>query len=237
MSGVKVSNKCNKPCVACGVAVSVGSRTSNSRVLCEPHKKERRREANRRAQRRYQDKRLAKGLTALPQHERKKTCLSCDTVFTTVSRTTRCCSRSCASSLAEKSKSSRVYTKPCVDCGAAVSVASSTQNARCPKDKKAYQDRQKDRAATSRRNAKKVEYGKGPYKSYAVYGPTWATREGKYGWRVIARHRGCSSTREMSLAHYTLSVALGRRVRDQEDIVFIDGNVDNCSLENLRLSS
>jgi hypothetical protein len=39
----------------------------------------------------------------------------------------------------------------------------------------------------------------------------------------------------MSLAHYNLSVKLGRRVQDREEVAFLDGDVDNCAPENLIL--
>ena len=95
----------------------------------------------------------------------------------------------------------------------------------------------KERHQITRRNVRRVELGKAPYKDYIVVGPVWCSRSESYGWRVTAKHKSNSNRREMSLAHYNLSVKLGRRVPDREEIVFFDGDVDNCDPINLLLKT
>jgi len=128
-----------------------------------------------------------------------------------------------------------LFSKSCVDCGADVQVVASTHTSkvRCPHHKKEHLDKLKSRQRVSRINSNKIDAGEHPYENYVVKAPTWSSRT--MNWMVTVLHKSNSNKRYMTLARYRLSTKLGRRVRDKEDIVFLDGNPDNCSKDNLSL--
>lgn len=221
------------PCVDCGDDVEVHIYHSRTQVRCPEHRKAARKRSQRDANRRWKAKKK-------PQRKMfPGLCEGCGDFFKSPLEETRFCSKTCANTHVAAIKAVRKYHKPCIACGVEVEVHPSVRvdRVRCPKHKAEHKAKLKRRYRISRKNAKKVEPGKAPYEDYVVVGPTWSSQPDAYGWRVTAKHKSNSNRREMSLAHYRMSVKLGRRVQDREEITFLDGNVDNCLPENLALAA
>lgn len=232
MTGRKVC-----PCVDCGVDVDVHKGHPPLVVRCPEHKEARKKVRIRAAQARYVQKRRSLGQSSRTRYSGNCAWAPCGNPFTGMNKNQRFCSRSCASKHVCILKATRIYHRPCEGCGTPMEVHPSHRYPRCPPCKEGHKKRLYERHLASRRNVKRIDLGEAPYEDYVVVGPTWCSRPTSYGWRVTAKHKSNSNRREMSLAHYNLSVKLGRRVRDREWIVFLDDDVDNCEPENLVLET
>lgn len=239
-----------RPCVDCGIPVSRTLAVTDDKVRCDTHRAERRREQRLAVQRNFYKKNKDVILEKREEKKQRKipvelTCEVCGSKFLRVPREgrslPRSCSRSCSVKLGLAKREPRpTKTHPCVDCGAEVpiiAIAFRASEVRCEAHKAEYKEKMRVRRNVSKRNKSRVELGESPYEDYVIVGPTWLSAAGSYGWRVTAKHRRNSSKREMSLAHYRMSVKEGRRLRDAEDITFLDGDIDNCDISNLQLVS
>lgn len=230
-------------CIDCGVDVEVHKKHGLSNARCPTHreayfesKKEHRKEKRRAAGKRYREKLKREGRNSTSYD---CVCLMCGTEFKGRRPKAKLCSPKCTVDHNVQKLEGRTLLLECVDCGAKVEMPWSTPRyrVRCETHRETHRERMKKRHQITRKNVKRIELGESPYEDYIVVGPVWCSQPGNYGWRVTAKHLSNPNRREMSLAHYNLSVKLGRRVQDREGIVFLDGDVDNCDSLNLLLET
>lgn len=208
------------PCVSCGIPSEVHKKAALDRVFCSSCKAKKNKENSKKYRTWY-----------------TITCEYCGAEKKSTRKNQRFCSRSCASLSRAQELKETLVPKPCLDCGVLVKVPKKLQSryVRCPTHKAIYKEKMAARHVASQRGYRRIENGEAPYEDYVVRGPVWSSRQSSYGWRVEVRHKSNSNRRDMSLAHYNLSVKLGRRVQDREELVFLDGDIDNCDPSNLEL--
>lgn len=233
------------PCVDCGIELEVHKKHALSKVRCPTHREayfasrsEHRKRQQQAAEKRYREKLKREGRKKRkPVHQ--CLCTLCGTSFKGRRPETKLCSPECVVAHNRNSLVDKLIIRKCVGCPTEVEVSWSvpSDRVRCGSCRETHRLKMKDRHRASRRNAKRVELGQVPYEDYVVVGPVWCSYSESYGWRVVAKHKSNSNRREMSLAHYNLSVKLGRRVQDREEVIFLDDDVDNCAPENLILKA
>lgn len=140
------------------------------------------------------------------------------------------CSRKCAFNYVRAQSHSK-HARNCIDCGAEFLANASSRRQRCDKCRVVHTEKYYQLAAESRKSSRRVSSGEGPYADYLVFGPVF--KLGK--WYVTLAHKGNSFSREMTLAHYKLSVASNRRLLGTEPIGYKDGNPLNTDPSNLEL--
>lgn len=140
------------------------------------------------------------------------------------------CSRSCAFKYVRARAHSK-HPRNCIDCGKEFFAAASSRKQRCDSCRDIHVANYHKLAMESRKSSRRVSSGEGPYVDYLVFGPVF--KLGK--WYVTLAHKGNSFSREMTLAHYKLSVALNRRLLGTELVGHKDGNPLNTDPSNLEL--
>ena len=240
MTGRKVC-----PCIDCGADVDVHKKHPLSKVRCPPHReayfdsrKEHRRQKQKEAEQRYRA-RLKKEGRRRSSTSYDCTCEVCGKDFKGRRPETKLCSSECVLDHTRQKLDGKTVLRKCVGCHVELEVPWSVaiDRIRCVDCRETHRILMKARHRLTRKNYKTIELGEAPYEDYVVVGPVWSSQTESYGWRITARHKSNSNKREMSLAHYNLSVKLGRRVMDREGVVFLDGDIDNCTPENIALST
>lgn len=143
------------------------------------------------------------------------------------------CSKECAFKYVF-GQSRKSVTRSCTDCGAAFITPAYTSNKKkCDSCRKIRDSKYELNRRASRKSARNTKNAEAPFDNFVVVGPVF-----KNGlWYVTLAHKGASYKREMTLAHYRLSVLTGNRLMGTEPIMHKDGDLLNDADSNLELLS
>lgn len=162
-------------------------------------------------------------------------CVECGKEFTSHVVDTKFCSSGCVGRFTARGQSNLKKTVLCVDCGVPFEVPfRSTRTTRCPQHMAAWRVWYNDRRNFNRRNEKRAFDGEGPWSDWVVFGPTYDFDQKQ--WIVNLAHKRAPNKKMLTQAEYLLSVHLGRKIATDEIVSFIDGDSENLSITNLKVS-
>lgn len=132
--------------------------------------------------------------------------------------------------LCEKRKEAPI-ARNCAICNKSTFSSPSTRSSfvRCPEHEARWPTIQK----MSVQGKKTTKQAENPYSQYFVRGPWWDYE--KRAWSVLLLHSSASYKKEMEYAKYLLSVKEGKRLSEDDKVVYKDGDRSNFEVSNLAL--